>query len=170
MSTGLIGGRDSSTLTLRPKAFWSWDFDILDGDRVVAVLDRHWLREMAAFDVEGQRWQVRRTSVMRGTFALELDGRVVAEAQKTSSFRRAFAVTVGPERFELRAVSIFRREFQLFRGGIAIGSIRPTSPFRRHAIAQLPSSLPLPLRLFLVFLVLVIWKRQSDSAATGGGS
>lgn len=46
------------------------------------------------------------------------------------------------------------------------GAIRPVSPFRRTAVCDLPDSIPLPVRLFLIFLALVLWKRQSDAAST----
>lgn len=157
------------SLTLRPRRWFSWDFRVLAGDEDIALIDGHWLRERASFTLGDETFEVRRTSVMRGTFVLERSGEPLAEATKGSALRRAFDVRVGAERYELRAVSIFRREFRLFRGGIPVGVIRPVSAFRREAIAQLPDRMPLPVQLFLLFLVRVLWKRASDAAAGGSG-
>lgn len=103
-------------LTLTPKAWYSWDFRILEGDVEIVLLDRHWFRERASFTMDGSTYAVRRASIVRGTFVLERDGRTIAEAKKTSAFRRAFDVQAGPERWVLMAKSAFRREFALFRG------------------------------------------------------
>jgi hypothetical protein len=154
-------------LTLIPKSWLSWDFRVTEDGRDIAFIDRDWFRERATLDVDGATYHMRRTSVVHGTFALEHDGRVVAEAKKTSAFRRAFeVVTVDGERYELQASSMFRREFQLLRGGVPVGAVRPVSIFGRTATVNFPQTVPRPLQLFLVFLVLVLWKRTSDAAAS----
>jgi len=47
-----------------------------------------------------------------------------------------------------------------------LGVIAPVSVLRRSAMAQLPAEKPLPVRLFIAFLVVVLWKRQADAAAS----
>lgn len=156
-------------LTLIPKHWFSWDFRVTEDGRDIALIDRDWFRERATLDVDGASYHVRRTSLVHGTFALELDGRVIAEAKKTSAFRRAFeVVTAEGERYELAAVSMFRRRFELLRGGVPVGVVEPVSVFGRTATAKFPTTLSRPLQLFLVFLVLVLWKRASDAAASSG--
>lgn len=156
------------TLSLVPKGWYSWDFHVREDGREVALIDKEWFRERATFALEGVTYEVRRTSILRGTFALERGGRLLAEATKTSIFRRAFDVRVGADRYRLQSRSAFRREFRLLRGGVPVGVFRPVSLFRREATARFPASLPLQVDLFLVFLVLVLWKRETDAAASGG--
>ena len=156
------------TLKLRPRAFYSWDFDVLSGDRQIAFLDRHWIRERATFSLEGATYAIRRTSVLRSSFVFEKDGRVIAQATKPSRLRREFEIQAGPERWILRAVSMFRREFELVRGGLRIGTMKPDSAFRRAATADFPDLVPLPLQVFVACLVLVLWKRDADRAAASG--
>ena len=154
-------------LTLVPASWFSWDFRVLDeGGAEVAVIDRHSFRERASFLVGGREHTVRRTSVLHGTFVLEESGRVLAEATKPSSFRRLFELAAGPNRYTLRAVSAMRREFELVSGGTPVGRIKPVSAFGRKATAEFTSDIPRELQLFVVFLVLVLWKRAQDAAAS----
>ena len=154
-------------LTVIPKSWLSWDFHVTEDGQAVALIDRHWFRERASFSVDGKSYDVRRTSVMHGTFVLEHSGRVVAEARKRSAFRRSFDISSGGNRYTLEAVSAFGREFRLLRGGTPAGRIRPVSMLRRTATAVFPEAMPREVQLFVVFLVLVLWKRAADAAASG---
>lgn len=140
---------------------------MVENGEAVAYLDRHWIRERASFSLEGSEYAIQRTSVARGTFVLERDGRPIAEAEKPSVFRRAFEVRAGPERWRLEATSLLGREFRVVRGGLELGTIRPVSVIRREARVELPESVPRPLQIFVACLVLVLWKRRADSAAAG---
>jgi hypothetical protein len=156
-------------LTLVPKSWISWDFHVREAGREIAFIDRDWFRERASFTLDGETYHVRRTSVVSGTFSFEYRDVVLAEATKTSALRRAFeVVTKGGERYGLRAESVFGRTFELTRGGVRVGEVRPVSIFGRTATVRFPDSVPRPLQLFMVFLVLVLWKRTSDAAASSG--
>ena len=56
----------------------------------------------------------------------------------------------------------------LYEGDREIGSIAPSNYFGRDARVSLPDDLSVALRLFVVWLTLLLWKRDSD-AATGAG-
>jgi hypothetical protein len=152
-------------LTLIPKSWFSWDFRVTDNSGDIALIDRHWFREDASFSINGRSFDVRRTSLVRGTFALEHAGVTVAEARKPSSFRRAFDITTATDHYRLEAANIFGRAFVLSHDGIPVGGVRPTSFIGRSATAQFPERLPREIQLFIVFLVLVLWRRAADAAA-----
>ncbi|MFW5952078.1 MAG: hypothetical protein ACOCVZ_08195 [Gemmatimonadota bacterium] len=154
-------------LTLEPRAWYSWDFRVMDGGREVAFLDRRVLREQASFALSGDRYTARRTSLARGTFVLEGPTGVLARATKTGIFRREFEVEAGPERWLLRAVSPLTREFQLLRDGVLLGTVQPVAILRRRARLDLSDAVPAPLQVFVAFLVLVLWKRAADAAVGG---
>jgi hypothetical protein len=149
-----------------PKSWFSWDFYVVEDGRKIAFIDRHWFRERASFSLDGESYGVRRTSVVRGTFVLEHAGSVLAEAIKPSSFRRSFDISVGADRYSLTAASAFRREFRLFRGGAPVGTINPVSVLGRSATAAFGDGIPRAVQLFVVFLVLVLWKRAADAASS----
>lgn len=130
------------------------------------MLDFHGLRERVSFASGGDAYLARRTSVLRGTFVLERSGSVVAEAVKPSVLRRALELRHGSERYRLEPEAALRRDFRLVRGGIPVGLVWPTSTFRRGGAARLPATLPRPVRLFVVTLVLILWNRDAAAAAS----
>ena len=156
-------------LTLVPEHWYSWDFRVLDDGREVARLDRAWVRERGTFQLGPDTYEIARISMLRSAFLLQRRTTVLARAEKPSLFRRAFDVRAGATPFRVESVSALRRDFRVLRVGREIGTIRPVAPFRRTAVVDLPDTVALPVRLFLGFLVLVLWKRQRDAAGGGGG-
>ena len=63
---------------------------------------------------------------------------------------------------------MWRREFGLFEGGVPVGRIAPAGWFGRRAVIDLPADIPLPAQLFLLWLVLVLWRRAAAADAAGG--
>jgi hypothetical protein len=48
-----------------------------------------------------------------------------------------------------------------------IGSISPESVWTRRSAADLPSDWPVPIKSFVIWLVILLWKRNANSG--GGG-
>jgi hypothetical protein len=67
--------------------------------------------------------------------------------------------------YTLRKPSVWRRTFVLMDGERQIGSIAPESMWSRRATAELPHDWPTPIKLFVIWLVIVLWKRDAESAA-----
>jgi hypothetical protein len=158
------------TLRAIPKGWFSGDFYVLDGARQVAEMDLSKWREQGVLIVEGTPYQVYRERLMSGAFILETAGSVVVRAEKPSVFFRRFLIECQGRQFMLQAKSVFGREFTLFDGPSEIGSIAPEGIFTRRAEAHLPEELPLPLKAFILWLVLIIWKRESSDSGPGAAS
>jgi hypothetical protein len=153
-------------MTLIPTSVFSWNFRVLLNDQHLTLIRRRWFRERATFEIEGRAYEMRRTSWIHGSFVLACGGRALAEATKPSLFRRSFEIVADHRHFELEAVSAFHREFRLRRGSETLGTVRPRSFFSRTATADFAESIPLHVQLFVTVLVLVLWKRAADAAAT----
>jgi hypothetical protein len=154
-------------LTIIPKGWFSWDFNILDGDKKLALIDLAWTREAGVLLLDGQSYKVHREHWFGGAFMLEQDGQVLARAIKPSAWKRALQIEHGEHRYILKPVSSFGRSFELVDGERVIGSIRPQHAFTRKANIDFPESIPLPVRTFMVWLTIILWKRESDAAAAG---
>ena len=102
-----------------------------------------------------------------GQFTLEALGRVQADASKPSAFYRTFEVETDRERYEIEAQSPLGRTFLLLCDREEIGILRPTSIFSRTMECDLPEDIPLPLRIFFITLVIVLWRRQNRGAGSG---
>jgi hypothetical protein len=51
----------------------------------------------------------------------------------------------------------------LLNGNESLGSVSSRFFSKRRAMADLPESLPLVVRLFIIWLAVILWKRDSDS-------
>jgi hypothetical protein len=154
-----------------PVNFLSWDFRVLDGDREVAAMDLSLWREKGTLAVEGLPYRVTREGLARGAFVLEDGaGRVLAKAEKPNALRRSFVVEHGGRRFRLEAWTPFGRAFVLRDDRDVIGTIKPLSFLTRRTSARLPEDLPLAVRVFMLWLVFVLWRRDASVDAGGGAA
>lgn len=126
-----------------------------------------------ATPIAGQRYRLRRSGVLRERFTLERDqaaqdgSRAIASATQRDPRRREFAVEAGERRLVLRAVSLLRSDYQLLDGEHSIGAIHPAGALHRGAEADFPDDLPLEVCVFLLWVVLLLWRgRRVTRAAT----
>lgn len=141
--------------------WFSWSFELKRGAEVVASADMALLRQRGRVRAEGRAFEIRRQG-MAGAFEL-LDGdTVLASAVKASIFQRKFLIDFGATRYELESESILSRSFELRRDGRVVGSIRARF-LRRDANVEFPDELPPAAMAFLVWLVVLLWKRADSS-------
>jgi hypothetical protein len=156
-----------SALTLAPRRWYSWDFTLHDGPREVADLDLSAWREKATLTIDDVEYRVYREGLMSGDFLLERGNTILARATKPSAFRDRFVMHYEGRDYMLRKASVWRRTFVLEDADREIGRIVPHSMWRRDGTATLPAAWPLPLRTFIVWLAIILWKREAEAAAAG---
>jgi hypothetical protein len=152
-------------LTALPKNWLSWDFTVTERSQAVAAIDTSWWREKGVLTVQGVDYRVYREGVMGGDFILESAGSIMARAAKPSAFYRSFNIDHADRQYTLRAKSAFRRAFLLLEGDREIGSLSPEGIFTRRATVDLPETLPLPVKVFIIWLSVILWKRDAAAAA-----
>lgn len=150
-------------LQVVPTHWYSWDVTVTDESRPVADITLSWWREKGELTIDGATYPLYREAPISGDFVLEHAGRVLARAEKPSVFRREFVIRHADREYSLRRESVFRRAFVLLDGSQQVGSIAPNSAFTRKAAADLPHDLPLPVRMFIVWLTLISWRREQNS-------
>jgi hypothetical protein len=152
-----------AALSSSAKRRFSWDYVVRDADgALVAELEAGWVRRAGAATIGGETHTLGRVD---GSLVLERDGRRLALATKRTPLFRRFEVEAGDWRFVLEARSMFGRPFVLLEDGEVLGSIEPAERSRREVVSHLPEELPLALRVFLTWLVLVQWRTPSYLAA-----
>lgn len=149
-----------------PKNIFSTNFRLQQQNKLLGEVDTSIWREKARIELEDGTYELYREGAFSGDFILEHDGKVVARASKPSAFQNNFEVELPNRRLVLRKLSAFNRRFGLFDGEKQIGSIYPLGVFTRRTNIDLPGDWPLPIRIFLFWLAFVIWKRQSQAAAS----
>jgi hypothetical protein len=148
-----------------PKSWLSPDYKLSENDTTVAIIVSSWWREAAELTIKGSIYRVCREGLMRGSFVLEGGGSILARAEKPSAFYRSFLVEHGGKKYTLEAESVMLRKFVLSEGGRQIGSVYPEHALTRKAVVAFPEEIPLAVRIFMFWLVMILWKRASDAAA-----
>ena len=76
--------------------------------------------------------------------------------------------------YRLEKKSVWRRTFVLLARDLGeagsarekeIGSLVPANAWTRKASVDLPKDWPLPVRVFVIWLAIIMWKREADAAA-----
>lgn len=149
-------------LKLIPKNWFSWNFTAFDESHAIADIDISSWREKATLTIQDNEYSVYREGLMSGDFILESAGAELARAEKPSAFRRCFVMKHAGRSYTLRATSAFTRQFKLFDDVREIGSISRERIFSRRATIDLPNDIPLPVKIFITWLAVILWKRESD--------
>jgi len=150
-------------LTAIPRSWFSWDFALTDGDTPLGDIDFSAWREKGELKIGGAPYRVYREAML-GPFVLESGSGVVARAVKPSSLSRRFIIEYGHAQYELQPASFFSRGFQLMAGSTPIGTLSASGFLTRRMNIDLPKSLPLPVRAFIAWLVIMLWRRDASAA------
>jgi len=157
---------DTVALSAVRKKWYSWDFTVRESDgRHLADLDLSSWRERGKVTVDGSEYEVRREGLCRGPFLLVQEGSVRGQARKTSLFRKEFEIEFDGDHYTLKARSAWGRPLVLLQGGQVLGTISPTAWYSRNVCADLPDELSPLLKAFVVWLVLLLWKRDAAAAS-----
>ena len=151
-------------LRAEPNSAFSWDFTVYDDGVPVAEIDLAWIREAGEVLIDDVPCQMYRDGML-GEFVLEAGGFTLVRADKYSAFLREFAITYDEMEYILKARTAFTRAFELLQDEERIGLIEPDHMFTRKMTVNLPETLPLAVRVFIVWLVIVMWKRAAQSSA-----
>jgi hypothetical protein len=149
-------------LEVIPKGWFRNDYEIIhNGERIVDI-HQTWFREEGELTILGETYHVRKPG-MRGVFLLEQNGVTVARAEKPSALKRTMFVDYNGVRYTLRPESTWRRRFVLQVGDHVMGSIERRNGWSRKARVQFPD-LPLPVVIFMTWLVIMLWGRDDTAA------
>ncbi len=151
-------------LTANPQSWFSWDFTLVKNGESLADIDLSSWREKGALTVASSTYRVYREGLCSGAFLLESNGTVVARAHKPSAWTRRLVLDFGGAQFELKPRSAFTRGFHLLKDERIVGTLLPASFLTRKINVELPEDLPLQIRAFIVWLTVMLWKRDASAA------
>ena len=150
-------------LRAEPNSMFSWDFTVYDDGVPIAEIDLAWIREAGEVVIDDVPCEMYRDGML-GEFVLEASGFTLVRADKFSVFLREFTIIYDEAEYTLKAQSPFVRTFELLQNDERIGLIEPDHIFTRKMTADLPETLPLAVRVFIIWLVIVLWKRAAQSS------
>jgi hypothetical protein len=156
--------RGGHILEAIPKSIFSYNFHLQQENRPLGEVESSIWREKARLELQDGTYLLYRERYFSGDFVLERNGTIVARASKPSALYNTFELELPDRRLVLRKLSVWSRSFGVFDGEKQIGSIYPLGAFTRRTNIDLPGDWPLPIRGFLFWLVLIIWKRQQAAS------
>lgn len=155
--------------TVRPHGTFRKGFDLVDdaGRPLGSFAGSAW-RERGEITTGAGRAEFRRLGGRR--FTLAGPAGELAVAQKPSMWSGRWEVLTGGRRYELAKRSWLSRTFELTGGGQVVGRVQPTGAFSGRAAVDLPAELPPVVQVFVVAVVLTLWRRESTAASTAAAS
>jgi hypothetical protein len=157
-------------MTVVPRHWFSWNFRVMDSVGMPwAEIGLSSWRERGSVSVENRQYRVTREG-LTGPFVLLGASGESARASKASVFKQEFTLAIGGRDYTLKKSSWWGREFALWDGATRVGSVVPAHWLSRRALVDLPEDLPAWARAFVVWLTLLMWKRDSDAGAVAAGS
>jgi hypothetical protein len=150
-----------------PKHWYSWDYTVAHDGVTVADIDVSSWREKGVVTIEDVAYRAYRERLMGGAFLLERDGELLARAVKPSALSRRIMIEHDGVSFTLRPRSALGRSFQLVDSVRIAGILTPRSAFSRRMKIDFWVDLPLPVTVFVIWLTVILWKRDADGAGAG---
>ncbi len=157
-------------LQLVPESWLTWNFDVLENDQQVAQIKTSTLPESGTFSILGSDYRAYREGMFSGEFFLESDGQTIARAQKPSAFVNTFEIQHADRSYTLKKESFVGRSFVLLQGDLEVGSIRRESLLNRKAAVSLPDNMPRPVQVFVMWLTIILWRREANAGAAAAAS
>ena len=141
-------------------ARFSQEYTILDGETPVTDLEIIPSQYSGSWSLGLERWEVTCDWGMLGLqreYSLRANGELKGRAQKSGLLSATHAIQFEGQTYALEKESIFLRQFTLRKEGQSLGAVYPELPVEMTAVAELPATMPAPLKIFLIFLVLLWW-------------
>ncbi|MCT2587350.1 hypothetical protein [Actinophytocola gossypii] len=135
-------------------------YDLVEDDHAVTELTG-FRRESCEFTVDDQRLRVDRERGKRFVLSGPV-GRIASADRETG---RRWAITTAAGRLELERPSTWRSAWELRRGGVTVGRFEHRGVFSWTATGDVSAELPLPVRVFAFYVVLMLWERAAATAA-----
>jgi hypothetical protein len=156
-------------LVVQPRGSWRRGFDVLDESGTVlgAFQGSPW-REGGRIRAAGQEWEFRRDRYRR--LALAGPQGEWAAAERISLWSGRWQLSTGGRAYELAKAGWWSRRYQLRAGDAVVGELSPRGLFSSKSDAALPAELPPAVQVFVIAVVMTLWRRENSAAAGGAAA
>ena len=141
---------------------WKSSYVVTDGGREITTWDSSFWTSGGEFALDGRRFQVRSNAWGNRYTMTDETGTVLASADRVG--RKRWTVDAGGQTYQFRRKSFWHSEEELLLGDNAVGSVRKTNFWRSVIAVELPT-LPRPLQIFVLGVVISKWDAESAAAA-----
>jgi len=162
---GMSKAQIATTWMVVPRGFFSREYALVREGQVVATLKLAMFKEACEFALGGHQFEVRRKSIWKDGFEFLCDGELIcAVTHKFWSW--TYEITAADQVWILQRAGFFSRRHQLLNGEQEEGSIQPTGWFTSQRIAHFADSVPPPIQVLAIFIVLILARREQQSSSS----
>lgn len=149
------------------KGIFSNRVSLRDDGQEVGELTMKWFGEDGDLMVDGVGFELYRERAFSGSFVMVRGDELFAEASKASAWRSTFEITFGDTTCVMKKKGGFGSRFVLEYRGEEIGRVTRKGVFAQTMNVELPDGWPRALQAFILWLALIIWRRETAAAASG---
>jgi hypothetical protein len=149
-----------------PRGWLSSHFKIFENDNEITELDFKNVGQQVSVEIQDDTYEFkpRENHPSPGSYVIESGNSALAFAESVEKIE-AFSFVSGEKEYLLRKDSKWARKFVLLENEEEVGAIYPKKKFSSTAEAELPDDIPLPVRVFMLWLVVSFWKKDEEDAA-----
>jgi len=152
------------TILLEPRGFFSWDYDLYQGHTYLSSISVSLLKERGDFSISGENYSIYHENI-NGPFLLFRGPEIMARAFKPNYFLNQFTLEHQGRSYSLKSLSSATKTFYLMDGETAVATVRRRGVLSSGGEAVLADHLSLPLGIFAIWLVIVMWKKDHETNA-----
>jgi hypothetical protein len=153
-------------LDAEPKSWWGSTYKVTEDGVTLTELAFTNLREGGGFTLGGVPYTLRRERPAGDFVLADPSGVPTARARKPSAFRRRFELEHPGGSLRIESTSGWGRSYRVLGVEGQVGEVRRRSLWRRQVQADLPADLPRPIQVFVLGLVILMFRRDEAAAAS----
>lgn len=148
-------------LEASPQGISGVDVEVTADGVALATIDGSIWSGAGTIFVDGAQYQFHRQGLTG--MALTRDGTAIAEASH-ELLHRTWTVTFGDRSIVLRPALIVGRTYDVLEDLVEVGDVTPKGILDRGLTANLPGEIPNPVQVFIVYVVLTVWRRRESGS------
>lgn len=145
-----------------PLNWFSYDFLLKDQEETIANIDISLWREKGVIRIDHEEYRVNREGVLSSAFILWHDNEILARAEKPNALSRQIVIEYGEHKFTLSPRHVLSRSFVLIGQKGIVGNLSPRRLLSRRMNINFSDTLPMPVKMFVVWLTIILWRRDAD--------
>ncbi len=144
------------------KGWFFHSFKVFENDVEIPELEFKFGSKTMNFEIQGvdYKFESRETFFSGGSYVIESNNSILAVAERPGVFGKTFSFVLGARQYQLGPGPGRKPSFVLLEGERQVGEIYSETFSRRQVVAELPSELSLPIKMFMLWLFLLLWNEK----------
>ena len=147
-----------------PSGFFTRNFEIIAQEHSVARVTMPWNKRSALFKLEGYQYETTPQGWFANNFILKRSSGMLVSAKREGLFSQKIRILVDQREIILMPAGFFARNFNLVENDNIVGQVSVKSIFTGKFLASLPDNLSLQMQIFILSLVLLMWRQDASAS------